>query len=94
MPAATLPETHSRTTGYSASDTPDNLLNLLHGTDGNKGKQSLRIDFLAPPFAGHLHLCWHWRAAATRHQVRVISTPAAQAAILQADLPAHCTAGG
>jgi hypothetical protein len=36
MPAATLPETHSRTTGYSASDTPDNLLNLLQALMATK----------------------------------------------------------
>lgn len=91
MPAATMYETHSRTTGYSASDTPNNLLNLLQALMATKGKQSLRIDFLAPPFAGHLHpVLALARAAATRHQVRVISTAAAQAAILQADLPAHC----
>ncbi|MBR7781638.1 glycosyltransferase [Undibacterium luofuense] len=95
MNSTVQPEQANQKPGYSASDTPNNLLNLLQALMATKGKKALRIDFLAPPFAGHLHpVLALARAAAAEHSVQVISTPAAGKAIAQAGLQAHSVLEG
>lgn len=70
-------------------DATEHLPGLLLALAQRLGKPRLKIDFIAPPFAGHLHpILALARCAAQHHQVNVISTLGAQSTICAAELNA------